>query len=612
MTSPAAPTDAAAVETVNAELARIARHQNAGRFAEAGAALDRLLEQYPGHPRLVHLQGLNLVHLGQTEAGMALLDEVVAHNPEDVTALVDIGTLLAQQGKMDDAREKFQTAVEVAPNYALAHANLGAALVVARDYVRAIPHLDRAIALDPGVLDVHLNLAQACLRTGHFQRAVDALFRALAIDPQSAAVHVNLAQALFRRERHEAAEHHARRAIELAPQAGEAWLHLGNTLAASGRMDEAAQAFLKAATLPGMALTGFSRLANLRKTTPDSPEWQGLQLLAEKADQLPDEPRVTLEFSLGKARDDLGDHDAAFAHYAEGNRLTRTLYPYDRAVNVARAERIRALVTPALLTRHAKAGLRGVAPIFVCGLPRSGTTLMEQMLSRHPDVQAGGELPAVQRAFQANAPLRAVMEERSPDDALTDDDLTRLGEDYQAYLHGEGLRSLHITDKMPGNQLYAGLLALALPEAKFLIMRRHPLDGLVSNYLQNFGQNQPVSTDLEDLAESWRQFDQNAKHWAALLPDRVHEVSYEALVADPEGQARDVLEFLGLDWHADVLDHTASSRQVNTASVAQVRAPIYGTSVARWRRYGAHLAPLAAALGDALTEEERIACGLDA
>ncbi|WP_417207635.1 tetratricopeptide repeat-containing sulfotransferase family protein [Antarctobacter sp.] len=612
MTSPAAPTDAAALETVNAELARIARHQNAGRLAEAGAALDRLLEQYPGHPRLVHLKGLNLVRLGQMDAGMALLDDVANHQPDDVAVLVDIGTLLAQQGKMDAAREKFQTAVEVAPNYALGHANLGAALVVAKEYARAVPHLDRAIALDPDVLDVHLNLAQANLRTGNFQRAVDGLFRALAVDPQSVAVHVNLAHALFRRERHEAAEHHARRAIELAPQAGEAWLHLGNTLAASGRMEEAAQTFLRAATLPGMALSAFTRLANLRKIKPDSPEWKGMQAVAQNADQLPDEARATLEFAFGKAQDDLGDPDAAFAHYAEGNRLTRGLFPYDRAANTARAERLRALVTPALLDRHAGAGLRGVAPVFICGLPRSGTTLMEQMLSRHPAVQAGGEMLAVQRAFQVNPRLRAVLEERAPDSELTDDDFTRLGEDYQSYLHGEGLRSPRVTDKMPGNQLYIGLLALALPEAKFLIMRRHPLDGLVSNYLQNFGQNQPVSADLEDLAESWRQFDLNAKHWTSLLPDRVQEVSYEALVADPEGQARAVLDFLGLDWHGDVLDHTASMRQVNTASVAQVRSPIYGTSVARWRRYGAHLGPLAEALGGALTAEERSACGLDA
>lgn len=606
----AAPTDAAALEAVNAELARITRHQNAGRLDAAGAALERLLADYPGHPRLLHLKALNLASGGDAQTGMALLQEVIDHQPEDAAALVDMGTLLAQQGDMDAARARFEAAAEAAPNYALAQANLGAALVLAKDYARAIPRLERAIALDGSVLDLHLNLAQAYMRTGNFQQAVEALFRALAVDPQSVAVHVNLAAALFRRERHETAEHHARRAIELAPQAGEAWLHLGNILAASGRMDAAAEALLTAARLPGMGLAGLARLVNLRRTTADSPEWQGLQQLATQADNLPDEARATLEFALGKGFDDLGDHDRAFGHYAAGNRLTRTLHPYDRKAHVDRAARIRALVTPALLTRHAGAGLRGVAPIFVCGLPRSGTTLMEQMLSRHPQVQAGGEMLAVNRAFQASPRLRAVLEERAPDDSLTEDDFTRLGEDYQAFLHGEGLRSPHVTDKMPGNQLFVGLLALALPEAKFLIMRRHPLDGLVSNYLQNFGQNQPVSTDLEDLAEAYRQFDLNAKHWAALLPDRVLEVSYEALVADPEAQARQVLTLCGLDWDPAVLDHTASTRQVNTASVAQVRQPVYDTSVARWRRYGANLKPLAAALGDVLTAEERTACGL--
>ncbi|WP_305968672.1 MULTISPECIES: tetratricopeptide repeat-containing sulfotransferase family protein [unclassified Mameliella] len=610
MTATTAPTDAAALEAVNEEIARITRHQNAGRFNEAGEALERLLEQYPGHPRLTHLKGLNLARSGDAEAGMKLLEDVVAHQPDDAAVLVDLGTLLAQSGRMEEARAHFETAAEAAPNYALAHANLGAALVMAQEYARAIPRLERAIALDGSVLDLHLNLAQAHVRTGNFQQSVDALFRALSVDPQSVAVHVNLAHALYRRERHEAAEHHARRAIELAPKAGEAWLHLGNILAAAGRMDEAADALLTAARMPGMALSALARLVTLRKTRADSPEWQGLQQLANRVDTLPDEAGATLEFALGKGCDDLGDHDRAFGHYAEANRLSRKLYPYDRQANTERAERMRALVTPALLQRHETAGLAGVEPIFVCGMPRSGTTLMEQMLSRHPEVQAGGELPAALRAFHASPRMRAVMEERAPDDSLQDDDFTKLGEEYQAFLHREGLRSARVTDKMPGNQLYIGLLALALPKANFLVMRRHPLDCLLSNWVQNFGRNQPGSTDLADLAEAYRQFDLNTKHWTTLLPDRVREVPYEALVADPEGMARDVLGFLGLNWSPDVLDHTASSRQVNTASVAQVREPVYGTSVARWRRYGAHLRPLAEALGDILTEEERIACGL--
>ncbi|MFC0157346.1 hypothetical protein CDZ97_07225 [Mameliella alba] len=610
MTRTAAPTDAAALEAVNAELARITRHQNAGRFAEAGAALDALLEQYPGHPRLIHLKALNLAQSGNRDTGMALLQDVVAHQPDDAVALVDLGTLLAQAGRMEEAREQFEAAVEAAPNYALAQANLGAALVLAKDYARAIPRLERAIALDGSVLDLHLNLAQAYLRTGNIQHSVDALFRALAVDPNAIAVHVNLAAALYRRERHETAEHHARRAIELGPRTGEAWLHLGNILAASGRMDKAADALMTAAALPGMALSALARLVHLRKTRADSPEWTNLLKLAEQADSLADEARATLEFALGKGFDDLGEHGTAFAHYAEGNRLTRKAHPYDSRPHTERAVRMRSLVSPALLDRHKNAGLRGVAPIFVCGMPRSGTTLMEQMLSRHPEVQAGGEMLAAQRSFQSSPRLRAVLEEREPDASLQDDDFTSLGEEYQAFLHREGLRRSRVTDKLPGNQLYVGLLALALPEARFLLMRRHPLDCLLSNWVQNFGTNQPVSTDLADLAEAYRQFDLNAKHWAAVLPDRVREVSYEALVADPKGMAREVLDFLGLDWSPDVLDHTTSSRQVNTASVAQVREPVYGTSVARWRRYGAHLRPLAEALGDLLSEEERAACGL--
>lgn len=606
-----APTDADALRAVNAELERIAQHQAAGRLTQAHAALDRLLEDYPGHPRLVHMKGLTLAQGGQRAEGRKMLEEVVAHQPDDVAALVDLGTLLAQDKAYAEARDHFQAAVDVAPNYALAQANLGAVLVVDKDYARAIPHLQQAARLDDSVLDVHLNLAQAYLRCSQFQPAIDALFRALAIDPQSVAVHVNLAQALFRRERHEAAEHHARRAIELAPQTGEAWLHLGNVLAASGRMDPAAEALLRAAALPGMALLALTRLVSLRKTTADSPEWQGLQQLAARADDLPAEGRSMLAFAMGKAQQDLGDYDAAFGHYAEGNRLTRSLFPYDRAIHTARAERMRALVSPALVARHAGAGLTDIAPIFVCGMPRSGTTLMEQMLSRHPAVQAGGEMLATQAAFAGNAPLRAVLEERAPESDLTDDDLTRLGEAYQSYLLGEGLKAERVTDKMPGNHLFLGLLALALPRARFLVMRRHPLDCLLSNHLQNFGQNQPVSADLEDLAAAYDQFDRNVQHWQAVLPDRLTEVSYEALVADPEARARAVLAFLGLDWDPAVLDHTASMRQVNTASVAQVRQPVYGTSVARWRRYGAHLAPLARALGDHLSAEDRRACGLD-
>ena len=213
-------------------------------------------------------------------------------------------------------------------------------------------------------------------------------------------------------------------------------------------------------------------------------------------------------------------------------------------------------------------------------------------------------------ALSRNRRIRAVLEHEADPAELTADDFARLGEDYVAGLHAEGLRAGYVSDKMPANYMYVGLLAMALPRAKFLIMRRHPMDCLLSNYMQNFGPNQPFSTKFNDLASVYGGFDRLAKHWTTLLPDRVREIPYEAIVADPQARMREIMEFVGLDWSDDILDHTKSSHQVNTASFAQVRQPIYDTAVARWRRYGPLLHDLAVELRDHLTEEELAACGV--
>lgn len=602
--------DRAELDAVNAELARIGQHQAAGRLRAAGEMLDNLLARYPDHPRLVHLAGLNLALSGEMEAGLAQIERVLAHDPDDPVALVDYGSLLAQSGRREEAMVQFENAVEIAPNYALAHANLGAALVLEERYGPAIRHLQRACDLDGSVLDAHLNLAQAYIRVQNFDRAIDALYKALTIDPLSAAAHSNLAAALFRRERHDSGEHHARRAIELAPDNLEPWLHLGNILAAAGRMEEAAEALLKAASGPPVGAMALSRLVHLRKTREGSPEQALLTRYMARLSELPPEAQATLHFAMGKALDDLGDPAAAFEQFRLGNALTAELYPFDAGTHVARVDRLHALSTPAFQQRCSSDALTEVAPIFICGLPRSGTTLTEQMFSRHPVVRAGGELFAVNRALGNNAEIRAVLESEAADDTLGPDDFARLGEAYVTALLTEGLRAERVTDKMPANYLYVGLLAAALPRARFVIMRRHPLDGLLSNYMQNFGRNQPFSTDFAHMATVYKQFDRLARHWSALLPDRVREVSYEAIIADPGTQMRALLEFAGLDWDDAVLDHTRSSRQVNTASVAQVREPIYSSSVARWRAYAPQLRDLAEALRDHLSDEDLRACGL--
>lgn len=610
MTSATLTSDPDTLRQVNEEVARIQRHQKAGRYDAAGQSIDALLATYTDHPQLLHLKALNLVYTGQKDAGLALLDRVFSHDQNNVLALVDYGSFLAQADEIDQAIPKFQLAVEIAPNLALAQANLGAALVVKKQYGPAIETLRKAIALNSDLLDAHLNLAQAHIRSHSFKQAIDPLFRALTLDPQSVGAHVNLAHALYRAERHEAAEHHARRAIALDPGAFEARIHLGNILAALGRMDDAAEVLLKVAGNPRQGLSALNRLVNLRKTVADSPEYKLLQKYAETLDKLPDAARQTLHFTLGKAADDMGDCATALDHFRKGNAITARLHPFDPDTHDARHDRMRDLVTPAFVTRHRDAGLHDIAPIFICGMPRSGTTLMDQMFSCHPQVNAGGELRATGYAFQRSPDLRKVLEREAPDTSVTDDMLTTFAEQYQTYLHGEGLKSEYVSDKMPANYLYAGVLALAFPRARVLIMRRHPMDCLLSNFMQNFGPNQPFSTRIETLVGVYKQFDRTAQHHRATLPDQVRFVDYEQVVADPEGQMRAVMDFVGLPFDAAMLDHTRSLRAVNTASVSQVRAPIYASSVAKWRRYGPLLRDMAEALGDHLSAEDRKACGL--
>ncbi|WP_299628636.1 tetratricopeptide repeat-containing sulfotransferase family protein [uncultured Tateyamaria sp.] len=610
MTSSTLSSDPDTLSQVNQELERIQRHQKAGRYDAAGQAIGTLLATYPDHPQLVHLKGLNLIYTGQTDQGLALLELVVSDDPDNVLALVDLGSFLARAGKLDDAIPKFQLAVEIAPNHALAQANLGAALLVKERYGPAIEALNKAIDLNSDLLDAHLNLAQAYIRSNRHAQAVNPLFRALALDPQSVAAHENLALALFRAERHEAGEHHARRALELDPNAVGAKFHLGNILAAMGRIEAAAEVLLPIAANPRIGLGALNRLITLRKTTADSPEYKLLQKYMEQLDNMPDPARQTLHFAMGAAADSMNDPATAIDHFRKGNAISAQLHPFQQDNHDTRHDRIRDLVTPAFVARHRDAGLHDLAPIFICGMPRSGTTLMDQMFSRHSAVQAGGELRATSYAFGQSPDLRKVLEREAPDDTVTDDMLTTLAEHYQTYLHNEGLKSEYVSDKMPGNYLYAGMLALAFPRAKVLIMRRHPMDCLLSNFMQNFGSNQPFSTRIDTLVDVYKQFDQSARHSLAVLPEQVRFVEYEAVVADPEGQMRDVMDFVGLPFEEAMLDHAASLRPVNTASVSQVRAPIYATSVAKWQRYGPLLQDMADRLGDHLSAEDRRLCGL--
>lgn len=456
------------------------------------------------------------------------------------------------------------------------------------------------------------NLGIALAQERRFGEAVDVFYRALAINPNDVSSHLHLSGALYRQERHDTALYHAEKALELAPESLDAHLYLGNAKASLGRMEEAETHLLKAAQVMPSGMVALIRLIHMRKTTPDSPEFKILEMMLERVGNFQEQRQSGLHMAAGKANADLGDYDASFQHLSIGNALTKKHHPFDLENHIGQVDRLTAVASQALVSSmRGQAGLNDIAPIFVCGMPRSGTTLVEQMLSRHSQVQAGGELQAARIAIGRARRLMDILEERDGGSVQTDD-LNQIGEAYVAAIRNQGISSEILTDKMPINYMYVGLMSVALPRARFLIMRRHPMDCCLSNWEQDFGHNQPFSTDLRTLGQVYMQYRRITDYWAKLLPDRVRIVPYEDVVSNTETTMREALDFCGLPWEEDVLDHTSSKRAVNTASISQVRQPLYSSSVAKWRRYGPLLRPLAEEVTDLLTSEERAVAGLGA
>ena len=599
-------TDADLRDTV----ARALQHLNAGRLDAAEELIDAALEASDNHPKVQHFKGQILVRRGDLEGGYERMDAAIHDAPDDPVLLSDHGVHLTQRGDLDGARECFEHAVDLAPKFATAHGNLGGVLALQKNYPAAITHLRTAIELDPRLLDAHKNLGNTYIQCNQFDPAIDILYRGLAIDPQHVGLHLLLSSALFRRDRFEAAEHHARRALEIEPEAQEAYVHLGNALASSGKLDEAVSTYRVIAGKSPVGIAALSKLTQSSKISEGSPDLAMIREIADDLRGVGEESQATALFAAGKAHDDIGDYDRAFGYYRSGNRIIAALYPFDAEQSRQRTDRVIQFCSPALMERCGKGGVTEAAPIFICGMPRSGTTLLEQMFSRHPRVQAGGEMAATFTAFRRNARIVAAMEERIAETDVGPDDFSRFGEDYLAYARSEGLRSEHFTDKMPANCRYIGILALAFPRARFLVMRRHPLDCLLSNYFQHFGRNQPFSSDFGNLASVYREFDISARTWADRLPNRVLEVSYEEITRNTETEIRRACDFTGLGWTDEMLNYRGSSRQVATASIAQVRQPIYSHAVARWRRYAGHLRPLASSIRDLLDQEDRAYLGI--
>jgi tetratricopeptide (TPR) repeat protein len=398
---------------------------------------------------------------------------------------------------------------------------------------------------------------------------------------------MGLANAMARAHRTEEAVGAYEEAIECRPEAAAGYLGLGNVLRTLGEHERSVAAYRDGIAKRPDAAEIYWSLSNLKTFQFSDDEVAAMQDLIVKED-LDQTDEVHLAFALGKAFEDAGDYEAAFAHYDHGNQLRRTQEHYDPVHTEDINRRIREVFTPEFVARRQRAGYDGVRPIFIVGLPRSGSTLLEQILSSHRLVEATHELPEGGRLVR-QIDRHAMGRERYPEALLAAPDglFAELGKWYEDETRrhrrtGEP----YFIDKMPNNFPTIGLLALSMPRAIFIDARRDALDTCLSCYKQLFARGQSFTYDLEELGLYYLEYRRMMDHWEQVLPGRVLCVRYEDVVDDLEGQVRRILAHCELPWDDACLDFHNTKRPVRTASSEQVRQPLYRDSVGVASHYG--------------------------
>jgi tetratricopeptide (TPR) repeat protein len=534
---------AAEARAVQAALARAAQARAAGRAADALQVLQQAASAWPQHAAVQLELGRLLLAAGRPQQALPVLEQAAAAQPASGDARLQHGMALEQLGWHAQAAEAYREAVRLAPKLQEAHARLGIVLMVQDQRPEAAAAFRRAAALGPATSTGRLSQAYAFLADGAADDAVAALRRVIAAEPGNAPAQVEL----------------------------------GKLLAERGDAAAAAAAFERALQLnPRAAGHYYDRVRIGRMTEAERPLLERMALAAQRPD-LPALHRVMLEIARGKLHDDLGEPEAAMRHYVAGNEAKSRLRPLARALVRGRTDWQIAHFTRERLAQADPGRRASARPLLVLGMPRSGTTLVESILACHRDVSAGEELPFW------NLRGRELM---AAGDAVPEGEA--LGALADAYLDvlGRVGGTTHVTDKKPDNFVWAGLVHWALPEARIVHCRRHPLDTCTSILANFFAPRPDFSTAPDDLVFYYREYERLMEHWRSVLPpDRFLELDYESLVAAPEAGVRRLLDFCGLDWEAACLHPERDTRRVSTASLWQVRQPIGAASVGRWRRY---------------------------
>jgi tetratricopeptide (TPR) repeat protein len=573
-------------------------HQK-GELNEATKLYRELIEANPDNFYALHFLGLIEAHSGNMELAKRLMARSLSIQPPNIQFMENYATALYQTadyigaiklcrkglklngasisllyvnavslwklGKLQDSLMQVDKLLLIQPNHVAAHNERGSVLAEMKNYQLAITSVEKAININPNYADAYLNKGHLCAILQNYDDSLLAYDRAVALQPNNADAYGGKAKVLL----------------------------------ALGRLAEASIVIEKAIDLAPRGARFYRTLTEIKRLSPGDPHLHAMEELAREMPSLSADEQIDLGFALAKAFADNKNHEQSFRRLVEGNALKRKQLAYDEAAALGVLERTRRAFTADLMRGDRGRGDPSFVPVFILGMPRSGTTLVEQILASHPSVFGAGEITDFRDAIaELGGAAGGALHSPEAASRLPDEQLRRLGANYLGRIRNAAPAAARITNKTTENFRWIGLIHLALPNARIIHMRRDPIDTCLSCFSLLFDDSLPYTFDLRELGRYYRAYEATMAHWRDALPANVMlEVQYEEVVADLEGQARRVVAHCGLEWDSRCLDFHQTVRPVRTASVAQVRQPIYKSSVGRWRAYEAFLGPLLAELG---------------
>jgi len=570
--------------------------QELGKLDQAISSYAKVLAMAPDYAEVHNNLGNALQELGKLDEAVASYCKALDIKPDYTEAHNNLGVALNLLGKFDGAVASYQKALSMAPDYADAHNNLGVALQALGKLDEAAASYHKALSVAPDLAEAHNNLGNTLRDLGKLDEAVASYHKALASSPDYAEAHSNLGIALKNLGKQDEALASFRQALAIAPDYPEAHSNLGNVFMVQGKLDDAVACYRKALAIAPDLAEAHRHLANVSKFTEYDDDIKAMEVAYAMPD-LSDQQKMHIAFGLGKSFEDIGRYEKAFGFYRSANAIKRGAYEFSMATVEKYFENLKKLFTEDLFSRHLAAGSSDESPIFILGMLRSGTTLVEQVLASHPNVYGAGELNYINRIVTAY--FRGI-----DDPGFTEGinqasirDFSNAGDDY---IRSIRLRANHvqfITDKMPPNFRLIGMIKLMLPKATIIHCCRDPLDTCLSIFKNDFSSSgNDYAYDLGELGQYYTLYRDLMRHWHSVLPGFIYDIHYEDVVADQEGQSRALLAHCTLEWDDACLAFHKTDRPVHTASAVQVRRPIYKDSIQSWKRYETQLAPLFEAL----------------